>query len=103
MDLHEVSENDSHTVIYLYLSLYLSLYISIYLSLYLAIYLFSRTSSYHPSILLFFIGVTRQERIDRFSDPNNKECFVFLCTTRAGGLGINLTIADTVIIFDSGK
>lgn len=31
-------------------------------------------------------GSTRQERIDRFCDPDNKECFVFLCTTKAGGL-----------------
>jgi len=41
----------------------------------------------------------RLERIARFNtDP---EVFAFLLTTRAGGLGINLTAADTVIIYDS--
>ncbi|KAI8499617.1 hypothetical protein Bbelb_226680 [Branchiostoma belcheri] len=41
----------------------------------------------------------RQEQIDTFNrDP---EYFVFLLSTRAGGLGINLTAADTVIIYDS--
>ncbi len=38
--------------------------------------------------------------ISRFSNPESDR-FVFLLGTRAGGLGINLTIADTVILFDS--
>ena len=45
-------------------------------------------------------GSERQEAIDRFSDPSSSS-FVFLLCTRAGGLGINLQVADTVIIFDS--
>jgi len=44
-------------------------------------------------------GNDRQKAIDRFTaDPS---IFVFLLCTRAGGLGINLTAADIVIIFDS--
>ncbi|GAB6030490.1 hypothetical protein CHUAL_007354 [Chamberlinius hualienensis] len=45
-------------------------------------------------------GNMRQAAIDRFSKPDSDR-FVFLLCTRAGGLGINLTAADTVIIFDS--
>lgn len=45
-------------------------------------------------------GNLRQAAIDRFSKPES-ERFVFLLCTRAGGLGINLTAADTCIIFDS--
>uniref|UniRef100_A0A8C5B7V1 Chromodomain helicase DNA binding protein 7 n=1 Tax=Gadus morhua TaxID=8049 RepID=A0A8C5B7V1_GADMO len=45
-------------------------------------------------------GNLRQAAIDRFSRPDSDR-FVFLLCTRAGGLGINLTAADTCIIFDS--
>ncbi|CAD5223983.1 unnamed protein product [Bursaphelenchus okinawaensis] len=45
-------------------------------------------------------GQLRQESIDRFNAANS-EHFVFLLSTRAGGLGINLATADTVIIYDS--
>ncbi|CAH0765490.1 unnamed protein product [Bemisia tabaci] len=45
-------------------------------------------------------GSLRQEAIDRFNAPGAPQ-FVFLLSTRAGGLGINLATADTVIIYDS--
>ena len=47
-------------------------------------------------------GVSENERqaaIDRFN--NDPERYVFLLSTKAGGVGINLTAADTVIIYDS--
>jgi hypothetical protein len=43
--------------------------------------------------------VDRQERIRAFNSDTT--LFIFLISTRAGGLGINLTSADTVIIYDS--
>ncbi|OJD16416.1 hypothetical protein AJ78_03403 [Emergomyces pasteurianus Ep9510] len=43
--------------------------------------------------------VDRQAQIEAFNtDPNHR---IFLLSTRAGGQGINLTAADTVILFDS--
>ncbi|XP_014500992.1 CHD3-type chromatin-remodeling factor PICKLE isoform X1 [Vigna radiata var. radiata] len=45
-------------------------------------------------------GAERQVRIDRFNAKNSSR-FCFLLSTRAGGLGINLATADTVIIYDS--
>ena len=42
----------------------------------------------------------RQNAIDRFNDPTKKRD-VFLLSTKAGGLGINLTSANVVVIFDS--
>ncbi|KKA28544.1 hypothetical protein TD95_002250 [Thielaviopsis punctulata] len=41
----------------------------------------------------------RQRSIDRFNAPGSK-LFAFLLSTRAGGVGINLATADTVIIMD---
>ncbi|KAI7865420.1 P-loop containing nucleoside triphosphate hydrolase protein, partial [Spinellus fusiger] len=46
-------------------------------------------------------GDQRQAAIDRFSTLPIEDSFVFLLCTRAGGVGINLTAADTCIIFDS--
>lgn len=42
--------------------------------------------------------VDRQEIIDEFTE--NEDIFIFLLSTKAGGLGINLIAADTVIIHD---
>jgi len=42
----------------------------------------------------------RKLAIDHFNAPDSKD-FCFLLSTRAGGLGINLMTADTVILFDS--
>jgi ATP-dependent DNA helicase len=41
----------------------------------------------------------RQEAIRSFNEDGDKS-WIFLLSTRAGGLGINLTAADTVIIYD---
>ncbi|MCJ1271654.1 hypothetical protein MMC22_011559 [Lobaria immixta] len=41
----------------------------------------------------------KQKRIDEFNAPNSP-LFAFLLSTRAGGVGINLATADTVIILD---
>ena len=44
-------------------------------------------------------SLQKQRRIDAFNAPNSS-IFAFLLSTRAGGVGINLATADTVIIMD---
>lgn len=49
-------------------------------------------------------GTTKQDvratQLADFNNPNS-EYKLFMLSTRAGGLGLNLQTADTVIIFDS--
>lgn len=42
----------------------------------------------------------REKAIDTFNAPNSSK-FIFMLSTRAGGLGINLATADVVILYDS--
>ncbi|KRT79177.1 helicase [Oryctes borbonicus] len=42
----------------------------------------------------------RQRQINEYNEDNSKK-FIFMLSTRAGGLGINLATADIVIIYDS--
>lgn len=43
----------------------------------------------------------RQKGIDAFNAPDS-EIFVYLLSTRAAGVGINLASADTVIVSSAG-
>ena len=45
-------------------------------------------------------AAARHAAMEHFNKPDSPD-FSFLLSTRAGGLGINLATADTVIIFDS--
>jgi len=42
----------------------------------------------------------RRDMVNQFQSEDS-EYFLFLLSTRAGGLGINLTAADTVVFYDS--
>lgn len=67
---------------------------------------------FFPVLLKFFLsveycridgGTAHEDRIaaiDEYNKPGSEK-FIFLLTTRAGGLGINLTSADVVILYDS--
>ncbi|CAM9097974.1 unnamed protein product [Scytosiphon promiscuus] len=45
-------------------------------------------------------GESRDSQMDEFNEPGSSK-FIFLLSTRAGGLGINLATADVVILYDS--
>lgn len=59
--------------------------------------------NYHGHTYLRLDGATRidqrQIMMERFN--NDKRIFCFILSTRSGGLGVNLTGADTVIFYDS--
>lgn len=54
----------------------------------------------HLSLRLDGQTVDRGNLVDTWNDPNSRY-FVFMLSTKAGGIGINLQTADTVILFDS--
>ncbi|KAE9989972.1 hypothetical protein EG327_002068 [Venturia inaequalis] len=56
-------------------------------------YKFQRLDGTMPS-------TARRQAIDHYNAPGSDD-FCFILSTRAGGLGINLMTADTVILFDS--
>ncbi|XP_067141639.1 LOW QUALITY PROTEIN: probable global transcription activator SNF2L2 [Centruroides vittatus] len=60
--------------------------------------------SYRGFSYLRLDGTTKSDDrghlLELFNDPNS-QYFLFLLSTRAGGLGLNLQAADTVVIFDS--
>ncbi|KAJ8680257.1 hypothetical protein QAD02_016044 [Eretmocerus hayati] len=59
--------------------------------------------NYHGYIYLRLDGATRVDQrqvlMERFN--NDKRIFVFILSTRSGGIGVNLTGADTVVFYDS--
>ena len=69
-----------------------------------------RITLYRATVNVIFIeycridgGTAHEDRIaaiDEYNRPGSEK-FIFLLTTRAGGLGINLTTADIVVLYDS--
>ncbi|XP_059482189.1 helicase domino isoform X2 [Neocloeon triangulifer] len=59
--------------------------------------------NYHGYIYLRLDGTTKVDQrlvlMERFN--NDKRIFAFILSTRSGGVGVNLTGADTVIFYDS--
>jgi hypothetical protein len=55
---------------------------------------------YPSSVVVFWFPQSLPVCSARYRFNKDPNSFVFLLSTRAGGVGINLTAADTVIIFD---
>lgn len=53
----------------------------------------------YTCLLLFVTFVLFQFLMERFNA--DKRIFAFILSTRSGGIGVNLTGADTVIFYDS--
>ena len=54
------------------------------------------TFNLRDTLLLFH----QQTQIDEYNRPGSTK-FLFMLSTRAGGLGINLATADIVVLYDS--
>lgn len=59
--------------------------------------------NYHGHIYLWLDGTTKTEQRQTLMQRLNgdKRIFAFILYTRSGGVGVNLTGADTVILYDS--
>ena len=57
-----------------------------------------------PPVLCRMDGNTSVAQRSRLMDDfnANPDCFLFLLTTKVGGIGVNLTGADRVLIYDPG-
>ena len=53
----------------------------------------------YQTFLLIKKADVRQMLVERFNQDDKK--FAFICSTRTGGLGLNLTAADTVIFYET--
>lgn len=81
------------------------LFVSPLFSLYfISYFIFIQLYFFHLFFLPYTSGTTKAEDrgmlLKTFNEPGS-EYFIFLLSTRAGGLGLNLQSADTVVIFDS--
>ncbi|KAK7077901.1 hypothetical protein SK128_004066 [Halocaridina rubra] len=65
--------------------------------------IFEAFLNYHGHLYLRLDGTTRVEQrqvlMERFNQ--DKRIFAFILSTRSGGIGVNLTGADTVVFYDS--